>query len=536
MTTEESVRQTRIYTAVTVIALAIIVSLVWLGYKRFVTNDPTHEPTEQEKLVEATSSESEYAHVVKVALDGFAGYNIVRSDALARQLRKQKIKLELIDDKADYATRLANLQKNDVQMALYTIDSFLATGADAHDFPGTIVLIIDQSNDADAAVAYKAGVPNLDAMDHEKAKFILTGNSPSEFLGRIVVSSFNFLRLPEAWFEAKNGAAEVLAELKRTDQKTRRVFILWEPYVSQALEVPGTHMLFGSSRIKDRIVDVLVVQRQYLRDHPDVVSVIARAYLESAYSYSRSLQDLGELILSDSEKTGEKLTDTQATNLAQKIEWKTVTENYQHFGLLDDGEEQKLPLLEDMIKEITRVLVATGRLQNDPLQGKATSIVYNGILKELKESGFHPGRSREIVANAVPTDTTLPAVRIPETLTELTGAQWGSLVTVGSLKAPPLDFRPGSAELTEFMTTDLDELVSKLRSMPQFYVRVIGRTTSEGDPQANKELAAARARAVTEYLVNHGIPTHRIRAEGELLATPDAKSEVVYIVGEAPRS
>ena len=84
-------------------------------------------------------------------------------------------------------------------------------------------------------------------------------------------------------------------QLRAGRASERRAFVLWEPYVSKALKQPGVHVLLDSSKLQGYIVDVLVAERQFLKDHPDKVKAVVEAYLVRSYASSQKDDGLEEL-------------------------------------------------------------------------------------------------------------------------------------------------------------------------------------------------------------------------------------------------
>ncbi len=183
--------------AKTVLVLAVlwivIIAALAVGYRYFL------KPTSDKKLAGQTGSGSRYEHHITVAMDSFSGYSILRSDAFNTGLQDHGVKLSIEDDGADYVRRVKTLRNRDVQMAVFTVDSYITAGAIVGEFPGSIVLVIDETRGADAIVTYEQGVRQVTDLNHGDARIVLTPNSPSEFLARTVIAHFNLPLLSKKW-------------------------------------------------------------------------------------------------------------------------------------------------------------------------------------------------------------------------------------------------------------------------------------------------------------------------------------------------
>ncbi|MCE9576595.1 MAG: OmpA family protein [Deltaproteobacteria bacterium] len=108
-------------------------------------------------------------------------------------------------------------------------------------------------------------------------------------------------------------------------------------------------------------------------------------------------------------------------------------------------------------------------------------------------------------------------------------------------------FAWNSSELTPDSHTGLDEVVVALRDRTDLVVQVDGHASSDGGEVYNQELSEARAAAVVDYLVAHGIARDRLAAKGfsssmptESNATRDGRVanrrvEFVIAVAAAPK-
>ena len=520
--------------AKTVIGLAVvwivIVGLLAVAYRYFV------KPAADEKLADETGSASRYEHEITLALDSFSGYSIIRSEALAADLGNQGIRLSIEDDGADYVKRVEALRDGDVDLAVFTVDSYIAAGAAVGEFPGSIVLVIDETKGADAIVAYSQGVQQITDLNHADARLVLTPNSPSEFLARTVIAHFNLPQLPRDWLVAADGAGDVYEKFRKADKRARRAYVLWEPYVSKALREDGAAVLLDSSRLEGYIVDVLVARRSFLRDEPELARSFVESYLRAAYSYRTEPDGMIRLVREDAAKSGgEKLDQDRAAKLVEGILWKNTLENYAHFGLLPAAAARGLPHIEDIITNITNVLLQTDALKQNLVAGEAHKLFYDRILKDVQGSNFHPARKLNLISGAGAGDDDLEEVRKDEVLAPLTEAQWNSLVEVGELRTEPISFGRGTARINLNSQRELAGLAQRLKSWPHYYLTVVGHARAVGDPQANLKLAEERAAAAIEVLREAGLPEQRVRAKAVTLSGRGGEAQSVsFVVGQMP--
>ena len=487
----------------------IIIGVTGLVYKFVV------EPWLRGDLVKETSTQR-YAHTIKVAHDSFPGYAILRSPAVQNLLDRQGIKLTFVDDKADYVGRARALKSGKVQMAVFTIDAYLKAGSVIGEFPGSIVLVIDESKGADAIVAYKRGVPQIPSLSNPRARIVLTPDSPSETLARIMINKMSLPSLPSSWAVETNGAEAAYKKLKSADPDDPYAYVIWEPYVTKALAIEGVHLLLDSSKLKGYIVDVLVAQRGFLGSQRELVTHVVQAYLRANYDYNNQSDGLVALIQADAKKYGDSLNRNEANKLVKGIEWRNTVENYAHFGVISATEAKGSERLEAMIGKITQVLVQTNSISADPVSGNYEQLFFEGILRSLHHDKFHPG-----VLDASGTDgldgifagsTPMEQVREAAALNPLSDANWDTLAPVAAMKVEPIQFGRGNARILPNSKRSLKELAENLRSFPQYYLSVVGHTRQEGDPAANRILALQRAEAAAQSLRDFGIANHRIRA------------------------
>jgi outer membrane protein OmpA-like peptidoglycan-associated protein len=175
--------------------------------------------------------------------------------------------------------------------------------------------------------------------------------------------------------------------------------------------------------------------------------------------------------------------------------------------------------IEDMIENISKVLLSTSAITNDPTNGQPNLLYYKPILEDLASESFHPAgtAAREGIDDSIK-------------LRSLSDKEWDELSSVGTLKVDRLVFRRGKATLLERSRGTLDDLADTLRTQ-QYYVKINGVATQLGDRERNKKLATERAEAAISYLVERGIDGERIRAAPPSLAD---EPSVTFTLGQLP--
>lgn len=89
-----------------------------------------------------------------------------------------------------------------------------------------------------------------------------------------------------------------------------------------------------------------------------------------------------------------------------------------------------------------------------------------------------------------------------------------------------INFKTGSAKIAPEDQARLDDLAQKAKDWTGYIVEVQGYADSTGNAAMNTKLSQARAQAVIDYLVQHGLPIRHITAPGAYGETdPKASNE-----------
>ena len=467
---------------------------------------------QEQEVLEKTSASSSYKHEVAFAIDGFSGYAPWRSSQFANQARVFSTRLNLHDDQAIYQERYRKIQSGETPIGVFTVDALYKVCAETKTKDATIIAVLDETKGADAMIGAGKRFPNIDALNQPNLRIVCMADSPSETLARVVMEAFHLDQLPKDCFDFKNSPEEIVEAWRNSSPTDNIVFVTWEPYVSMMLKNPEYHVIVDSSKFSGYICDVLVCQRDYLIKNEDVVTGIVKSYFTTIFNERNNMV---QMVSADAKNLGAPLTSEQAERLTTGIWWKNTQENYAHFGI---SPQPGIQNLEDICRNISKVLIATGGINGDPTNGQPTLMFYDGIMRNIQASGWHPGFGREMV-------------REEKSLKVLSEQEWGELEPVGTLQVPRLVFARGTDRLSSASHRTLDDLVEKLKTWPQYYLIVRGNTSSRGDVEANRKLAEGRAKAAVDYLVSKGIDTNRLNVE---TSKPNGSTTVAFILGEQP--
>lgn len=467
------------------------------------------------KLTQLSSSDAQKAEkLLRIGTDSWAGYIPLCSKELRRRMHGAGYLLQCIDDGADYPARMKKLRKGEIDLAVATVDSFLLNGA-KENFPATIIMVIDESKGGDAIVAHKDSVPSLEALKAQPdTRIAFTPNSPSEHLLKSIAVHFDIPSLRGnrgAWRVPVSGSAEALKQLQSGKVAAAA---LWEPDVSKALGLPQIHKLLGTENTAGLIVDVLLANRDYAKNHPEGVRLLLANYFRTLKYFRDNPDALAEEI-----KSATHLSSAQATTMLKGIAWVNLTDNArQWFGVAGAGAAREGVI--NALESTAEVLVDSGDFRESPIPDRDPyRLQYRAFIEDLYLNGVGITET----ADSAGIKTFLP----------LDPKQWDALAEVGTLKIRPIGFQSGTDELSLEGKQELDRAAQALAHFPNFRVIVKGHTSTRGDAEANQRLSLERAAAVRRYLlVTHGIDEARLRAVGlggsQPLSPQPGESERAY--------
>lgn len=493
--------------------LVTFISIIALGTLLIVGWKYTR-PILRERLQKGSSDASSTLTTLHIGTDNWIGYFPLCSPKMNRNLRQAGYLLRCEDDQADYKSRFARLDRGELQFAAATVDSYLLNGRDS-DYPGSIVMIIDESKGGDALVARRSVFSILDDLKTIQGKKIaFTASSPSEYLLKVVSNNFGLPFFtdndPGNWFLKTEGSHQALEKLR---DGSADAAVLWEPDVSRALTSPDFVKLIGTEDTNRLIVDVLLAGRRFSIDHPEAVQALVTAYFQTLHEYMQDPVALEKDIKNDT-----ALSNDRIYTMLNGVEWSTLAEN----NALWFGDNQNgtggTEGLADAITFALKILESSGDIRSNPLPGNDPYRITNRrFIRAIAQNGNGGNHSADGQNRS---------------FSRLDNDQWAHLKKIGTLKVEPIPFRRSTALLDHSGKTILDNAADKITRYPNFRILVEGHTSLHGDSQANLKLSAARARAVATYLIDTlNLDPNRLHAVGYGSSRPLSRHE-----GESSRA
>jgi len=482
-----------------IVWILMIGSVLLLSYKLIL---PRLESDSQKQTSDARATKGK----ILIGVDNWIGYYPLCSKVMRKRMYRIGYQLECVDDKADYASRMKKLKKSDIQFAVATVDSYILNGED-YNYPGTIISVIDESKGGDAIVAWKDKVKNIDALKaaNKNLKIAFTSASPSEHLLKSIAVHFDVASLRDkrgAWRVEADGSEAALKLLK--DKKVD-VAVLWEPDVSRALSNKKIIKLLGTEDTNKLIVDILIVNRNFAQDNPDVVTSLLRNYFRTLKFYKSNRNDLIDDIADDTDVSKKKI-----KTMLKGVSWKNLSQNAQNwFGATSYGGSSNEGLV-DTIESTAEILVDSGDFSSSPLPNKDPYRIINSqYLMGLYDSTA-TGQFGQATNNSV-----TPEQSLEKKFTKLSTSEWNELRVIGTLKVRSIVFQSGADKLTLAGKEQLDKAAENLKHYPKFRVIVKGHTGTRGDNAANKLLSKNRAKSVARYFkVTYGLNSNRLLIKG----------------------
>ena len=457
---------------------------------------------------------------IRIDLDNWTGYYPLRSQEMKKMLRKSGYLLEITDDNADYAARMKRLGNGDIDFAVATVDSYILNGV-RENFPGTIVMVIDESKGGDAILSKKGKLDSLDQIKNSKnINVAFTPDSPSHHLAKAAAYHFGIKALlPKGGLKIETDGSKAACDLLLSGKTD--VAICWEPDVSRAIESGKAVKLLGTEDTQKLIVDILLVNRRLASKSPELVELFMDTYFKTLKIYRDTPDKLKSEV---QQETG--LSKNMVASMLKGVSWANFDDNCKlWFGIAPSGGNAEEGLINTIESTVT-ILVNTGDFHENPIPGKDPYRLTNSsFLNNLHQKNFS-GFTKAGLAGNKPVDS------LSAGFSKLGKKQWAALKAVGTLKVEPVSFQRGTSDLDLLGQEVIDNMVTKLSHYPNFRIRINAHTGIRGDKKANRALSQMRADAVDRYLKE----AYRIDANRTLATGYGGEKPLLRLQGESRRT
>jgi len=245
----------------------------------------------------------------------------------------------------------------------------------------------------------------------------------------------------------------------------------------------------------DVIIDVFVVGRAYLAKHAATVTALTRSYFSVIDSYMSDPAAHAAFVTKD---CGPDCAGDEALGKAvlEGIDFLTYRENM----CLWWGHCDAPPKMAERIAKTARLLTAKNKLPASEVPAAASILDDHALLELQKEMKAQS----QLAADVAGKDTQLVAPKLEaheKTYQYLASlAQDDPTRDVGTLRLPNIYFPEGSSLLDQNARSVVGVIAETLRAFPALCVHVHGYTSSSGNPDKNRQLSEARARAIADNL------------------------------------
>lgn len=485
----------------TVIGALLIIIFVVIGAVGVKLMLPRFIESEQKATSDAVKTRGK----IRIAMDNWIGYFPLRSLEMKNLMRASGYILLCEDDKANYSQRMERLCNQEIDFAVATVDSFLLNAA-KYNYPGAIIMVIDESKGGDAILARKNKVASFDDFKgRTDIRVAFTPDSPSHYLAKAAADHFNVPELlPSGKLRIETDGSEKARE-KLIAGKTD-IAVCWEPDVSHALNNKEIIKILGTEDTERLIVDILIVNRKFVRKEPEIIKLLLHNYFKTLKKYREN----SNLLLSHVKKeTG--LSEEAVKSMLKGVKWTNFTENCEKwFGISVPGGYVNEDII-NTIEATAMILVNTGDFSSNPIpDDDPYRLTNSSFLEELFT------RRTAVFTTPKPKSMTAGPVNLIEAkFSRLDEAGWNALKEIGTLKVEPIVFQSGATELDLLDKKIIDSAVERLKHYPNFRIIIKGHTSARGDKEENLRLSKERAEAVARYLdVVYNVNLNRLKTVG----------------------
>lgn len=205
-------------------------------------------------------------------------------------------KITIIDDESQFAAALAS---DAIQSLAHVLDREVISAA--NDVEEKVVLALDQSSGGDGIVASKEIQSPKDLVGKTIA---LDQSSTSYFFFLTVLDAYGLsqddMTIKDMGADAA-GTAFVEGEVDAA--------VTWEPWLTNAGEREGGHLLVSSADFPGTIVDVVSFNQKFVDANPEAIKGLCQAWFDAVEYYKENPEEGNKIIASGLGITQEEVSD-----------------------------------------------------------------------------------------------------------------------------------------------------------------------------------------------------------------------------------
>lgn len=385
-----------------------------------------------------------------------------------------KLKINVLNDATQSSTALIN---GSLAGAGYTVNrfAFLNDKFKSNGVPVRMVYLVNASAGGDGIIA-KDGINSIE--DLKGKKLAIPRGSEAQVMTEWLLSAsslsatdINGIRRKIVYFNTPDDAAKAFFAGDVDAAGT------WQPYLSQAQEQGGCHILFSTKSATNIILDGIVFRQDYINKNPDKVKKFIEGALKGITMYK-----------------------TQFTPIKNTFPLFATEKDENIKGMTDDA------ILLDLANNVSRENVAI-TLFADMAK----------IWKELGEKANPDDAANAFdfsllksLADKFPTATSQTPTFNED---QRTKAQSNGKALITNRLT--INFASGTATLTAEGKASLNEFAAKVKLLDRVIIQIEGNTDNVGNAQANELLSYQRALSVKNFLQwQQGIDPSRFIIKG----------------------
>lgn len=225
---------------------------------------------------------------VKMGIEPWLGYGqwhiASEKNLFAKEGLKKVEVINFAEDK-DINAALASGQIDVANIATHTAMGMISAG-----LPVKIVLMLDQSNTADAILA-SSGITSIKDLKGKEVAYEEGTTSDILLRSAVAAAGLSFSDIKPVPMPAASAGSAIIAGRVP-------VAVTYEPYLTVAKKGdPSLKMIYSGSSDPGLISDVLVVRDDFIKDHPDAIKALIKTWGQ-ALDYYNAHQTEGRAIIS----------------------------------------------------------------------------------------------------------------------------------------------------------------------------------------------------------------------------------------------